>query len=118
MSSALARISQNFRLQVLFCLGLVVLQFIIVCCSESFQCMAMFCRVCALPRCMYCSVLQCVAVCCSVFQCVAVCCSVLQCVAVRCIVLQFVAVFCSELQFVAECCIVLQCIAVFYSVLQ
>jgi len=30
----------------------------------------------------YCSVLQCVAVCCSVLQCVAVCCSVLQCVAV------------------------------------
>jgi len=29
-----------------------------------------------------CSVLQCVAVCCSVLQCVAVCCSVLQCVAV------------------------------------
>jgi len=32
----------------------------------------------------YCSVLQCVAVCCSVLQCVAVCCSVLQCVAVCC----------------------------------
>ena len=31
----------------------------------------------------YCSVLQCVAVCCSVLQCVAVCCSVLQCVALR-----------------------------------
>jgi len=30
----------------------------------------------------WCSVLQCVAVCCSVLQCVAVCCSVLQCVAV------------------------------------
>jgi len=27
----------------------------------------------------FCSVLQCVAVCCSVLQCVAVCCSVLQC---------------------------------------
>jgi len=112
MSSALARISQNFRLQVLFCLGLVVLQFIIVCCSESFQCMAMFCRVCALPRCMYCSVLQCVAVCCSVFQCVAVCCSVLQCVAVavRCSVLQCVAACCM-------CCSVLPCVAVCCSVL-
>jgi len=32
----------------------------------------------------FCSVLQCVAVCCSVLQCVAVCCSVLQCVAVCC----------------------------------
>jgi len=32
----------------------------------------------------YCSVLQCVAVCCSVLQCVAVCCSVLQCIAVCC----------------------------------
>jgi len=29
----------------------------------------------------WCSVLQCVAVCCGVLQCVAVCCSVLQCVA-------------------------------------
>ena len=36
----------------------------------------------------FCSVLQCVAVCCSVLQCVAVCCSVLQCVAVCCSVLQ------------------------------
>jgi len=32
----------------------------------------------------FCSVLQCVAVCCSVLQCVAVCCSVLQCAAVCC----------------------------------
>ena len=33
---------------------------------------------------MYCSVLQCVAVCYSVLQCVAVCCSALHCVAVCC----------------------------------
>ena len=37
---------------------------------------------------MYCSVLQCVAMCCSVLQCVAVRCSALQCVAVRCNMLQ------------------------------
>jgi len=52
----------------------------------------------------YCSVLQCVAVCCSVLQCVAVCCSVLQCVAVCCSVLQCDAVYCSVLQCVAVCC--------------
>jgi len=33
---------------------------------------------------LWCSVMQCVAVCCRVLQCVAVCCSVLQCVAVCC----------------------------------
>jgi len=33
---------------------------------------------------MYCSVLQCFALCCIVLQCVAVCCSVLQCIAVYC----------------------------------
>ena len=36
---------------------------------------------------LYCSVLQCAAVCCSVLQCVAACCSVLQCVAACCSVL-------------------------------
>ena len=46
-----------------------VLQYIVVCCSES-QCHT-----------------QCVAVCCSVLQCVAMCCNVLQCVAVCCSVL-------------------------------
>jgi len=38
-------------------------------------------------RIVWCSVLQCVAVCCSMLQCVAVCCSVLQCVAVCCSVI-------------------------------
>ena len=42
---------------------------------------------------MYCSGLQCVAVCCSVLQCVAVCCSVLQCVVMCCNVLQCVVVY-------------------------
>jgi len=39
------------------------------------QCVAVLCVV-------WCSVLQCGAVCCSMLQCVAVCCNVLQCVAV------------------------------------
>jgi len=54
----------------------------------------------------YCSVLQCVAVCCSVLQCLEirarVRCSVLQCVAVCCGVLQCVAVCCSVLRFKRE----------------
>ena len=44
---------------------------------------------------MWCSVLQCVALCGSVWQCVAVCCSELHCVAVFCKVMQCVAVCCS-----------------------
>jgi len=55
------------------------LQHVVVCCSVV-QCIAA-CR-------LYCSLLQCVAVCCSVLQCIAVYCSVLQCVAVCCSVLQ------------------------------
>jgi len=39
-------------------------------------------------QCVYCSVLQCVAVCCSALQCIAVYCSVLQCIAVCCNKLQ------------------------------
>jgi len=39
----------------------------------------------------FCSVLQCVAVCCSVLQCVAVCCSVLQHVAVYVYVYIYIA---------------------------
>jgi len=54
---------------------------------------------------MYCSVLQCVAVCCSVLQCVAVCCKVLQGVA-RC---GGGALCCSVLQWAAVSCSVLQC---------
>jgi len=65
----------------------------------------------------YCSVLQCVAVCCSVLQCAAVCCSVLQCVAVYCSVLQCAAVCCSVLQCAAVYCSVFQCIVACYSVL-
>ena len=42
-------------------------------------------------RCVFCSVLQCVAVCCNVLW-VAVCCRVLQCAAVCCSVLQCAAV--------------------------
>ena len=52
----------------------------------------------------FCSVLQCAAMCCSVIQCVAVCCRVLPCVAECCRVLQFVAMCCSVLQCVAVCC--------------
>jgi len=79
----------------------------------------------------FCSALQCVAVCCGVFHCVAtVCCSKLQCVAVCdflripphsivcCSVLQCVAVCCSVLQYFAVCCGVLQgAVAAFRSVL-
>jgi len=53
----------------------------------------------------WCSVVQCVAVCCSVMQCGAVCCSVLQCVAVCCCVVQCCAVSCSVMQCDAVCCI-------------
>jgi len=49
---------------------------------------------------------------CSVVQCGAVCCSVLQCGAVWCSVVQCGAVCCSVLQCVAACCSVLQCVAV------
>jgi len=76
----------------------------------------------------YCSVLQCNAVCGSVLQCVAVCCSVLhyiavlcsalKCVATCCSVLQCVAVSCSVLHCNAACCSVLQCFAESFSVLQ
>jgi len=59
-----------------------------------------------------------VAVCCSVLQCVAACRSMLQCVAVCCRVLQCVTACCSMLQYVAVCCSVLQCVAVCCSVLQ
>jgi len=91
-------------------------------------------------RVVYCSVLQCVAVCCSMLQCVAVrlqsgevasrpylavCCSVLQCVSVCCSmfaeqrrrlvapILRCVAVRCSALQCVAVCCTIFQCAAVY-----
>jgi len=87
---------------------------------------------------LYCSLLQCLAVCGSVLQCVAVCCCnvlqqyvalyrwrhhddggivVLQCVAVCCSVLQCVAVCCSVWEYLAVCCSVLQCVAVCCSVL-
>jgi len=56
----------------------------------------------------WCSVLQCIAVCCSVLQCVAVAIEILhlalfgkcvvQCIAVRCSVLQCIAVYCSVVQ--------------------
>jgi len=71
----------------------------------------------------YCSVLQCVAVCCRLrerkvraeeLQCVAMCCSVSQCVAVCCR-LRERKVKAEELQCVAMCCSVccsvLQCVA-------
>ena len=94
---------------------------------------------------MYCSVLQCIAVCCSVsgelystlllvcsallFVAIEVSCSEFQCVAVRCSVLQWANVLDSFLlltllQWVAVCCSVLQCfevlqcVAVCCSVLQ
>ena len=66
----------------------------------------------------WCSVLQCVAVCSLIcnstdlslsepkVQCVAVCCSLLQCVAVCCRVLQCVAVCCSVLQCVSVCTLI------------
>jgi len=82
----------------------------------------------------WCSMVQCVAVCCngrivntsiyyfqqhvglallccSVLQYVAVRCSALQCVAVRYSALQCGAVWCSMLQCVAVCCSVVQCVA-------
>ena len=52
---------------------------------------------------MFCSVLQCVAVCCSVLQCDTVCCIVLHCVAGCPSALQGVAVCCSVLPRVAVC---------------
>ena len=51
--------------------------------------------------------MHCVVVFCSVVQCGAVC----WCVAVCCIVVQCVVVCCSMLQCVAVCCSVLQCVA-------
>ena len=70
----------------------------------------------------YCSVLQCVAVCCSVLQCLAVSYSVLQCLAAYYSVLQYVvAADAGGTQLLDECaavcCSVLQCDAVCYSVL-
>jgi len=50
-------------------------------CSVA-QCGAVWC-IGSVIRCMFGSVLQCVAVCCSLLQCVAVCCSVLQCGSTR-----------------------------------
>jgi len=55
---------------------------------------------------LWCSVLQCVAVCCSALQCVAVRCSVLQCIAV----LYYFRTSCLVVQCVAVCCSVLQCL--------
>ena len=52
---------------------------------------------------MYCSVLQCVAVCCSVLQYVALCCSVSRWVAVCCIALHCVALCCTVLHCVVWC---------------
>jgi len=80
-------------------------------------------------RFVYCSVLQCVAVCCSVSQGVAGCCRVLQGVAVCCSVfslLRFRPESLSVLQCalqciivcVAACCSVLQRVAVWCSVVQ
>jgi len=63
-------------------------------------------RVCRV--CVYCNVLQCVAVCCSVSEgllrvChVCVCCSALQCVTVHCTALQCIAVCCSVLKCVSR----------------
>ena len=73
---------------------------------------------------MWCSVVQCVAVCCSVLQCVAVCCSVLQGIQVySCVHMyevcaytckstdrHFLECFKIVLQYVAVCCSVLQCV--------
>jgi len=70
---------------------------------------------------MYCSVLQCTAVCCSVLQCVVVCCNVLQCVYINDVtsimsrssgVMQQCAgpIDISVLQVVAVCCSELQCV--------
>jgi len=70
----------------------------------------------------WCSVVQCVAVCCSVLQCVAVWCSVLQCVCTsrRTCHDSFICDICDRSVFlpVGVCCSVVQCVAVWYSVLQ
>jgi len=64
--------------------------------------------------CVYCSVLQCVAVCCvlrvavCVVVCVAVCCNALQCVAVCCSVLQYVAVCCHRREWVSKASVYVQ----------
>jgi len=90
-----------------------------VCCSVS-QCVVFcgvpdvkwMCASSALDLFLWCSVLQCVAVCCSVLQCVAVCCGVLHHIVGCCSVVQRVAVCCcSVLQCVAQLCSVLQCVA-------
>jgi len=63
---------------------------------------------CVLLQCfvaVYCSVLQCVAVCCSVLQCAAMCCNVPDHISLEC----RVTLCCSVLQCVAVCCSVLQC---------
>ena len=81
---------------------------------------------------MYCSVVQCVAVCrtwmssfalsdspiVAVYCCVVVCCSVLKCVVACCQKLHCVAVCCSVLLCVAMCCTVLHCVALCCTVLQ
>jgi len=51
---------------------------------------------------------------CSVLQCIAVCCGVLRCAAVCCIALQCDAACCSVLPCAAACCSVLPCVAVLY----
>ena len=98
-----------------------------MCCSALSTCAVIHCQqvssvaVCCSVLLVFCSVLQCAAVCggvlqcvavyCIVLQCVAMCCSVQQCVAVCCSVSHHFAIFCSALQCVALCCIVLQCVA-------
>jgi len=66
----------------------------------------------------WCSVLQCVAVCGSVLQCATVCRCALQCVLALCVAAcvagTCVAVCCSVLQCVAVWCSVLQCVVVCY----
>jgi len=59
------------------------------------SCCVLQCVASSVLHAVYCSELQCVALCGSVLQCVAVCYSVLQCVAVCCSVLQCVTVCCS-----------------------
>ena len=70
--------------------------------------------------CMFCSVLQCVAVCWCVLQCIAVCCSVLQCADMFAMINRLdempdLFLICSLLLYV--CCSVVQCVAVCCSVL-
>jgi len=60
----------------------------------------------------WCTVLQCGALCCSVVHCVAVWCTVLQCGAVCCSVVHCVAVWCTVVQCGAVCCSVVHCVAV------